>query len=351
MSVSGGYKGLVRIKFGGLVAHLPTGLEVTRGVEGIEEEEAIEGAVMEGNMAKANTEVEGMAEEATKELTVMVATTGEVEESSGGRGRGRGKGRNRPASKGQRPAKVEDPLLVQAPTTTTSMGTAASAPTAQGVARGRPRTQLPSAPRGGPRPRGALRPRGAPRPLGYSPRAPGPQTPRPRAPGSQPLLLRSPAPRAPGPRGVRPPGAPGGPRGVARARGLGPRGAGPRTPGTRPQMRTPIPQAFQDTSSPYQTSSPSPYHPPASPYPSPYSSTYSSSQEVITVEEEEPLGWPGEAATQFPLLPASITMTRVNQVRQSGCSVVDHHCTVVYITLRVKPCFSIFFMLKWFIGS
>jgi len=31
------------------------------------------------------------------------------------------------------------------------------------------------------------------------------------------------------------------------------------------------------------------------------------------VEEEEPLGLPGEAATQFPLLPASITMTRVNQ--------------------------------------
>jgi len=30
-------------------------------------------------------------------------------------------------------------------------------------------------------------------------------------------------------------------------------------------------------------------------------------------EEEEPLGWSGEAATQLPRLPASITMTRVNQ--------------------------------------
>jgi len=29
-------------------------------------------------------------------------------------------------------------------------------------------------------------------------------------------------------------------------------------------------------------------------------------------EEEEPLGWP-EAATQLPQIPASITMTRVNQ--------------------------------------
>ena len=178
------------------------------------------------------------------------------------------------------------------------------------------------------------------RPLGCRPRTPGPQTPRPgapgprtpgpRTPGPQPLQLRSPAPRAPGPRGARPPGAPGGPRGVAHARGLGPRGAGPRTPGTRPQTRGPIPQAYQDTSSPYQTSSPSPYHPPASLCPSPYSSTFSSSQEVITVEEEEPLGRPGEVAPQLPLLPDSITMTRVNQVRQafilqSGSSVVDHH--------------------------
>ena len=128
---------------------------------------------------------------------------------------------------------------------------------------------------------------------------------------------------------------------MAHARGLGPRGSGPRTPGTRPQTRGPIPQAYQDTSSPYQTSSPSLYHPPASPYyppaspyyppASPYSSTYSSSQEVITVEEEEePLGWPGDVAPQLPLLPDSITMTRVNQVRQafilqSGSSVVDHH--------------------------
>ena len=328
MSVSGGHNNLVRIKFGGLVAHVPTGLEVAR--ERVEEEATREGTMgvvgilgtcMKGTRVETSKEVEGIKEE-----TVMVTTTGEVEEGSGGRGRGRCKGRNRPADKRQRPAKVEDPLLVQAPTTTTSMGTAAtSAPTAQGVAR----PQLPSAPRGGPRPRGA------PRPLGCRPRAPGPQTPRPRAPGPQtpgpqPRRLRSPAPRAPGPRGARPHGAPGGPRGVAHARGLGPRGPGPRTPGTRPQTRGPIPQAYQDTSSPYQTSSPSPYHPPASLCPSPYSSTFSSSQEVITVEEEEPLGWPGEAATQFPLLPASITMTRVNQVRQafilqSGSSVVDHH--------------------------
>ena len=79
-------------------------------------------------------------------------------------------------------------------------------------------------------------------------------------------------------------------------------------------MRSPAPQAFQDNyPSPYLASSPSPHHPPTSPY---SSASYTNSQEVITVEEEEeePLGWLEEAA-QLPQLPASITMTRVNQVR------------------------------------
>ena len=86
-------------------------------------------------------------------------------------------------------------------------------------------------------------------------------------------------------------------------------------------MRGPAPEASQGTYPPSHQAS-SPYHTPVSPYlppvPSYSSSSYTNSQEVITVEEEEeeeePLGWAGELAIQLPRLPATITMTKVNQV-------------------------------------
>ena len=335
MSGAGGHQDLVRLKWGG-AAPVPAGLEVTRQEEGtVEGTREVEG-IVEGMPMEGSEEARVVVEAAIKEDTVMVETTKEVvEECEGGVGRGRGKGRGRarPGSKRPQPAVAEDPLLVQAPTTATStcMATletaATSASTALGTvarptstARGLARPQLP---RGGPRPRGA------PRPLGFSPRTPGPRSSRPRtpgaqsfrpmAPGPQPLRLRPPAPfhspRAPGLRGARPPGAM-----------VGPRGPGPGTPGLRPRMRGPESQASQDNYPFYQTSSPSPYHTPAPYLPPvpPYSSTsFTNSREVITVEEEEePLGWSGEAATQLPRLPASITMTRVNQVphRLVSCS-------------------------------